>query len=427
MWNRWIIRRKIPWNNGTMHVDISPKLSDSADAKAAALLIRSCVHCGMCLPACPTYRLFGNELDSPRGRIYLLKNTLESGVAAPAAQKHFDRCLTCRACEPACPSGVEYGKIADFGRALIAREKPRPFLQKAIRRFIAEFFSRPIFVGIIVRIGWAIRFFLPSSLVRTLPNSPAVSLPFPRHRRRMILLEGCAQSAFAPSINSSLAKILDKIGVSAIVAPAAGCCGALRFHLDLQKEGRNDMRRNVAAWHSLLKSGDAECILMTASGCGASVKEYGAHLAEDSAFAEKAKFVSEKTADAAEFLRREWESLTPHLDLESADKKRVAAHEPCTLQNAAKLPGIVGELLGRSGFEVTPSADSSQCCGSAGAYSLLQPQISKRLRERKLQSLMGGGPQIIATANIGCLLHLRGGTDTPVHHWLELLAEKIRD
>jgi glycolate oxidase iron-sulfur subunit len=406
-----------------MQTQLADFIRDTPDGVEAERILRSCVHCGFCLATCPTYQILGDELDSPRGRIYLMKQYLESGEVSEKTQLHLDRCLTCRNCETTCPSGVEYSKLLDIGRGLIEKQVPRSPLAAMQRYALRQVLPRPTLFSGLLALGHAARPFLPASLKTKLPDKQATSRrPQARHARRMLVLEGCVQPALAPNINAAAARLLDKIGISLIVADKAGCCGAVSYHLNAQNEGLDYMRRNIDAWWPHIEAG-AEAIVMTASGCGVTVKEYGHYLQYDPAYAEKAARVSALTRDLSEVVLTEAETLKKLFSPSHQPRARVAFHAPCTLQHGQKITGVVEALLTVAGFEVITVSESNLCCGSAGTYSILQPEISNQLRERKLGHLQARQPEVIATANIGCLTHLQSGTATPVRHWIELLDE----
>jgi len=406
-----------------MQTQLADFIRDTPEGVEAERILRSCVHCGFCLATCPTYQILGDELDSPRGRIYLMKQYLESGEVSEKTQLHLDRCLTCRNCETTCPSGVEYSKLLDIGRNLIEKQVARSPLAAMQRYALRQVLPRPTLFSSLLALGHAARPFLPASLKSKLPEKQnSSSRPQARHARRMLVLEGCVQPALAPNINAAAARLLDKIGISLIAADKAGCCGAVSYHLNAQDEGLDYMRRNIDAWWPHLEAG-AEAIVMTASGCGVTVKEYGHYLQHDPAYAAKAARVSALTRDLSEVVLAEAEALKSQFVPIPKPRARVAFHAPCTLQHGQKITGVVEALLTVAGFEVISVSESNLCCGSAGTYSILQPEISTQLRERKLGHLQARQPEVIATANIGCLTHLQSGTATPVRHWIELLDE----
>ena len=403
-----------------MQTRLADFIRDTPEGREAEAILRKCVHCGFCTATCPTYQLLGDDLDGPRGRIYLVKRMLEGGTVSEKTRLHLDRCLTCRACESTCPSGVRYGRLADIGRGVVEARTRRAPLERLYRAALGFVVPRAGVFKALLFGGMMLRPLLPARLNGKIPKStgPAGAWPAPRHARKMLALRGCVQSALAPSINAATARVLDRVGISLVEAPGAGCCGAVRFHLNYQDEGRNDMRALIDAWWPLVERGDVEAIVMTASGCGVTVKEYPHYLAGDPAYADKAKKIAALTKDLAEVIPVE---AIP----ENRALGRVAFHSPCTLQHGQQIRGKVEARLARAGFELTSVADAHLCCGSAGTYSLLNPEISQELRKRKLQSLERGAPERIATANIGCLTHLQGGASVPVHHWIELLDQAL--
>jgi glycolate oxidase iron-sulfur subunit len=393
-------------------------IRDTPEGREADAILRKCVHCGFCTATCPTYQLLGDELDGPRGRIYLIKSMLEGVTPTAKTRLHLDRCLTCRACESTCPSGVQYGRLADIGRGIVEQKVARGAWEGFTRSVLAAVLPRTGLFSLLLGLGRAVKVFLPDSLKSKIPprREPAGAWPAPRHERRMLVLAGCVQPALAPEINAAAARVLDRRGISLIEVPGAGCCGALRFHLNEQDAGRDDMRALIDAWWPVIEGGGIEAIVMTASGCGSTVKEYGHLLQHDPAYREKAARIAALTRDLSEVI--------PQDPVEKKRKSgRVAFQSPCSLQHGQQLRGKVETLLQNAGYELTPVADGHLCCGSAGTYSILQPELSGKLRERKLAALAAGGAEAIATANIGCLSHLQAGTRTPVRHWIELLDE----
>ncbi|MDE2148515.1 MAG: glycolate oxidase subunit GlcF [Gammaproteobacteria bacterium] len=401
-----------------MQTALQSPFKDSSEGREADAILRSCVHCGFCLAACPTYRLLGDELDSPRGRIYLIKQLLEGQAVGAPTQLHLDRCLTCRACETACPSGVRYGRLLDIGRGLVEQRVPRGADQRLERWLLRRLVAEPRRFGLAVALGRALAPLLPRRLTARLPLRQAAP-PWPKPQaagRRMLALAGCAQSVATPATNAAAARVLARFGIELIEAPAAGCCGALDYHLGAHDAGLARARRNIDAWWPYLQQG-AETIVMTASGCGAMVREYGLLLAQDPAYADKAERVAGATRDLGEVLLAE--DRSPFAGIGAG--RRIAFHAPCTLTHWQKASAAVETVLREADFELTPVVDSHLCCGSAGSYSILQPELAQRLRDDKLTALTAGEPEVIVTANIGCQLHLQRVSEVPVRHWIELL------
>ncbi|MDO8385201.1 MAG: glycolate oxidase subunit GlcF [Polaromonas sp.] len=404
-----------------MQTHLAPEFRDSADGLAAEAILRKCVHCGFCTATCPTYQLLGDELDGPRGRIYLIKQVLEGEVPTRKTQMHLDRCLTCRNCETTCPSGVQYGHLVDIGRKLVDERVPRPTGEKALRWALKEGLPSPLFAPA-MKVGQAVRGLLPAALQAKVPAPQAAgSWPQREHPRKMLMLAGCVQPAMMPNINTATARVLDAAGIQTLVAPKAGCCGAVKFHLNDQDGGRAEMRRNIDAWWPLVDS--IEAIVMNASGCGVTVREYGHHLKDDAAYAAKAARISALTRDLSELMPELVGELQGKVQ---ASAGKVVFHPPCTLQHGQQLRGGVETLMGALGFDITlAGSESHLCCGSAGTYSVLNPEIATQLRDRKLGHLQASAPGVIVSANIGCITHLQSGTATPVRHWVEVLDEAL--
>ncbi|KHK65545.1 glycolate oxidase subunit GlcF [Pseudomonas frederiksbergensis] len=404
-----------------MQTTLSENARQLPRAEEAERILRSCVHCGFCNATCPTYQLLGDELDGPRGRIYLIKQVLEGNEATRKTQEHLDRCLSCRNCETTCPSGVDYHNLLDIGRAVVDAAVPRPYGQRLLREGLRGVLPNPALFKGLVSSGQVLRALLPNTLQAKLPRNthPAKSRPTTRHDRQVLMLEGCVQPSLSPNTNSAAARVLDRLGISVAAIRKAGCCGALDYHMDAQAAGLDRARRNIDAWWPAVESG-AEAIVQTASGCGAFIKDYGHLLSTDPAYADKAARVSALAKDLVEVLRDEpLDKLGVHSD------QRLAFHCPCTLQHAQRLGGAVEALLQKLGFNLTPVPDSHLCCGSAGTYSLTQPDLSRQLRDNKLNALESGHPEVIATANIGCQAHLDGAGRTPVRHWIELVEAAL--
>jgi glycolate oxidase iron-sulfur subunit len=404
-----------------MQTNLADFIKNSPEGQEADAILRSCVHCGFCTATCPTYQLLGDELDGPRGRIYLIKQILEGKPATAKTQLHLDRCLTCRNCESTCPSGVKYGRLVDIGREIVEKQVERPFATQLVRTVLKETLPRKWLFTPAMKAGQFFRPLLPKVLKNKVPVAhPAGRWPTRTHARTMLLLDGCVQPAMSPNINSATARVLDKLGVQLIVAPKAGCCGAIRYHLNDQANSLDDMRRNIDAWWPYVQAG-AEAIVMTASGCGAMVKEYGHLLANDPHYAARAQRITELTKDLSEILPSFQQELANKVQI----KKRVAYHPPCTLQHGQQIRGKVEGVLRAVGVDVTLCADSHLCCGSAGTYSVLQPELSYQLRDNKLKNLQATQSEMIVSANIGCLTHLQSGTESPVRHWIELIDQAM--
>ena len=390
-------------------------------AAEAESILRSCVHCGFCNATCPTYQLLGDELDGPRGRIYLIKQVLEGHAPTAKTQLHLDRCLSCRNCETTCPSGVDYHNLLDIGRAVVDAAVPRSAGQRLLRQSLRAVVPNPGLFKRLINTGERLRAVLPEALQAKLPRNvrPAGERTTARHSRQVLMLEGCVQPSLSPNTNAATARVLDRLQIGVIAVSQAGCCGAVDYHLDAQEAGLNRARRNIDAWWPSIENG-AEAIVQTASGCGAFIKDYGHLLSHDPAYAFRAGRVSALARDLVEVLRDE-----PLEQLQVNAATRIAFHCPCTLQHAQKLGGAVEALLTRLGFNLTPVPDSHLCCGSAGTWSLTQPELSRQLRDNRLNALESGQPQLIVTANIGCQIHLDGAGRTPVRHWIELVEEAL--
>ena len=408
-----------------MQTQLSPEYQQRADGQAAEAILRKCVHCGFCTATCPTYQLLGDELDGPRGRIYLIKQVLEGAEPTRKTQLHLDRCLTCRNCETTCPSGVDYGHLVDIGRKIVDEKVARPAGENAVRWLLKEGLPSPLF-GPAMKLGQLVRPLLPSGLKNKVPAPQATGrLPTATHARKVLLLAGCVQPAMMPNIHAATARVLDAAGIQGMVAPQAGCCGAVKFHLNDQDGGKAQMRANIDAWWPFIEGG-VEAIVMNASGCGVTVKEYGHILADDPAYAERAARVSALTRDLSELLPSLVPALGPKLKHTPDASRVIAFHPPCTLQHGQQLKGGVEQHMAALGFTVQVAKNEAHlCCGSAGTYSVLQPDIAYTLRDRKLGHLGELKPAVIASANIGCITHLQSGTATPVRHWVEVLDDAL--
>ncbi len=410
-----------------MKTNISQQLLDTRQGREANDILRACVHCGFCTATCPTYQLLGDELDSPRGRIYLIKEILEGQKPTIETQKHLDRCLTCRSCESTCPSGVQYGRLVDIGRDIVEKNVSRSLLDNAKRNLLNKIIPNPKLFRPLLMIGRLAKPILPSSIKRKIPipqqtknNWPAAS-----HTRKMLILDGCVQPTLAPNINIATARVLDSLGITVLRVSEAGCCGAVTHHLNKQEEAISHIKRNIDAWWPHIESG-AECIVITASGCGTMLKDYGHLLIDDPEYAERAKKISEISKDIVEILNTEGDKLNPLLSkLKKNPSKTISFHSPCSLQHGQQIKGATEAILERAGFKLTNVTDPHLCCGSAGTYSILQPDLSQRLLKDKVRNLEAENPDTIVTANIGCLTHIQSGTKTRVQHWIELIDQEL--
>ena len=407
-----------------MQTQLAPQYQGTPEGQEAEAILRKCVHCGFCTATCPTYQLLGDELDGPRGRIYLIKQVLEGAEPTRKTQLHLDRCLTCRNCESTCPSGVQYGHLVDIGRRIVEEKVPRPCGEAAARWMLKEGLPSPLFAPA-MKVGQAVRGLLPERLrAKVPPRQDAGAWPTRSHARKVLVLEGCVQPAMMPGIHSATVRVLDAAGIQTVVAREAGCCGAVKFHLNDQDGGLAQMRANIDAWWPHIESGAVEAIVMNASGCGVTVKEYGHLLRHDPQYADKAARTSALTRDLSELLP----DIAPALQgrLRNIPQGVVAFHPPCTLQHGQQLRGGVEQHLRTLGFDVRLTLNESHlCCGSAGTYSVLQAALSHQLLERKIGHLSALEPVVITSANIGCITHLQSGTGTPVRHWVQVLDDAL--
>jgi glycolate oxidase iron-sulfur subunit len=407
-----------------MQTNLSAEFKNTSQGDEAEAILRSCVHCGFCTATCPTYQLLGDELDGPRGRIYLIKEVLEGKAPTDKTRTHLDRCLTCRNCESTCPSGVQYGKLVDIGRDIVEKKTaithPRPMMERLKRTALKEGLNSPLFTPA-MKMGQMMRPLVPGALKSKVPEKRAIGeIPTAQFSRNVLILEGCVQPAMAPTINAALRRVLAKLNIGVRTASAAKCCGAVRFHMNDQDGGRNDMRSLIDAWWPMVERGEIEAIVMTASGCGVTVREYPHFLQDDSAYHAKAEKIASITMDVSEFIAKQGSALAKMMK----KTPRVAFHPPCTLQHGQQVKGVTESVLRECGISLTSITDSHLCCGSAGAYSVLNPEISYALRDRKLASI-SGEPEYIASANIGCITHLQSGTKTPVRHWIEIIDDCV--
>lgn len=402
-----------------MQYTLSEKFKNTAQGQRADEILGKCVHCGMCTATCPTYQLLGDELDGPRGRIYQIKQVLEGEQATATMQLHLDRCLTCLSCETTCPSGVKYGKLVEIGKNIVEEQVGRPLLERLKRKLLRFIIPYPSRFSILFKLGLVFKTILPASLKKQIHMpSPAGTWPDNKHSRKMLVLDGCVQSVMSSNINAATARVLDKLEISLLPVTESGCCGAVSLHMQASAEAKNFMRTNIDAWWPYIEDG-IEAIVMTASGCGTVVKDYYEYFSDDPMYAEKAKKISELVKDISEIIVNEDLAKLKNTN----NHARVAAHIPCSLQHGQQLNGVVEAILTKIGYTLTPVKDAHLCCGSAGTYSLLQTKISNTLRDNKLDALQQGEPDLIATANIGCLHHLQSGTEKNVQHWIELLDE----
>ena len=399
-----------------MQTSIEESFLKTHDGQVAEAILRKCVHCGFCTATCPTYQLLGDELDGPRGRIYLIKEMLEGADVGISTLNHLDRCLTCRACETTCPSGVEYGRLVDVGRQEAERRVSRPRMDRLKRELLVRVVPHPRRFAALLRGARMVQGLLPETLRAKIPAVPVAAgvWPAPRHGRRMLVLDGCAQSVIGPATNAATARIFDRHGISLIRVTGVSCCGAVALHTSAQDVARDTARQNIDAWWPHLEAG-VEAIVMTASGCGVTVREYPELLAEDSDYAAKATELVERVKDVSEVVA---EFV---FDVEFGEGRRVAYHPPCTLQHGQQITGVVEGILKQLGYEVFLPKDAHLCCGSAGTYSLLQSEIATSLRANKLKELSALEPELIVSANIGCISHLASESEVPVMHWIELL------
>ncbi len=407
-----------------MQTSFTSEFIQTADGERVNKILRKCVHCGFCNATCPTYQLTGNELDGPRGRIYLIKNFFEEnkeGSSNETSLKHIDRCLTCLACETTCPSGVKYGELVDIGRKHINTSIQRPVLNKIKRKLILNAFSNSKRVALLLAIARIFKPLLPATLANKIPTKiklqtgSASDLGIPSSlSRKMLTIKGCVQKAAAPQINFATRKVLGNSDIQLDEANSE-CCGALAFHLTELEQAHKTIRSNIDHWYQMLNNG-YEKILINSSGCSTFIKQYATIMQDDNSYAEKAKFISEHCIDLSELASE----LKPKAS--SCADKTIAFHSPCTLQHGQNISGKIEEKLLQAGYNLVEVQDSHLCCGSAGTYSLLESEMSSELLKNKLTNLEKHQADMIVTANIGCLMHLQSGTDIPVKHWIELLA-----
>ncbi len=410
-----------------MEAHLADFIRGTRSGEEAEAILRACVHCGFCTATCPTYQLLGDELDGPRGRIYLIKEVLEGREPTAKTQLHLDRCLNCRSCETTCPSGVQYSRLLDIGREVVEAKVPRRGRDRALRSALRTALPRSGLFAAALKLGRLVRPLLPRLLQAKVPPKSAAGIrPRALHGRKMIELAGCVQPSMYPNINIAAARVLDRLGITLLEAPGTGCCGAIRFHLNDAEAARADARRVIDAWLPLLDAG-AEAIVMTASGCGVHVRDYGHLLQGDPAYADKAARVATSVRDLSEVIAQEREALLALLEGTRAHRedRSTVFHSPCTLQHGQQVRGAVEQVLVGAGFQLQPAANGHLCCGAAGTYSILEPELAVQLRDHKVDSLTAGAPGVIVSANAGCIAHLQAGTSVPVRHWIELIDESL--
>ena len=402
-----------------MQTKIENNFLKTEKGQLADKILRSCVHCGFCTATCPTYQILGDELDGPRGRIYQIKEMLEGAAVTKETLTHLDRCLTCRACETTCPSGVEYGHLLEIGRSEVEKRVKRPLSQKLLRKSLLTVLPFTRRFSVLLKLGQLFRPILPKALRKQIPEKVRLAeLSLKTHKRKMLILDGCVQPSLSPEINHATQKVLNALDIETI--SFSGCCGAINQHLSDEDKALDIIKNNIDRLFLEFDKG-IEGIVMTASACGAMFKDYPHLLRNDKQYKEKAEHIADKTFDLTELINGE--ELKKKL---TVSKTKIAVHTPCTLQHAQKLPLSIENILSTCGYQLSPIQDKHLCCGSAGTYSITQPTLSVQLREQRLTGLMAGKPELIATANIGCLHHLDSGSTVPVRHWIEIIAEDLK-
>lgn len=402
-----------------MRTKIIKEFLQSDKGQLADEILRSCVHCGFCTATCPTYQLLGDELDGPRGRIYQIKQMLEGAQVTRETLKHLDRCLICLACETTCPSGVEYGHLLEIGRTEVERRVKRTLTQRVLRKLLLLILPYSNRFYLFLKTGQIFRPILPKSLKQQIPQKHLLSeIPTQSHKRKILILDGCVQPSLSPEINHATQKVLNALDIELI--SFTGCCGAINQHLSDEEKALSIVKNNIERLTAEFEKG-IEGIVMTASGCGAMFKDYPHLLRNDELYKSKAELVASKTFDLSEIINAD--KLKTKL---KCSQSTIAVHTPCTLQHAQKLPSNIENILSTCGYQLSPIKDKHLCCGSAGTYSITQPKLSAKLREQRLTGLMFAQPDLIVTANIGCLHHLNAGSFVPVRHWIEVVAEDLK-
>ena len=402
-----------------MQTKLEQNFLQSEKGQLADKILRNCVHCGFCTATCPTYQILGDELDGPRGRIYQIKDMLEGAAVTKDTLLHLDRCLTCRACETTCPSGVEYGHLLEIGRSEVERRVKRSLAQRILRAVLLSTLPFPNRFNTLLKLGQLFRPALPNALKKQIPKKVKLAeLSLKIHKRKMLILDGCVQPSLSPEINHATRQVLNALDIELI--SFSGCCGAINQHLSDEKNALTTIKNNIDRLISQFDNG-LEGIVMTASGCGAMFKDYPHLLRNDELYKEKAKLVADKTFDLTQVINTE--ELKTKLNV---TQENIAVHTPCTLQHAQKLPMNIEAIFSSCGYQLSSIKDKHLCCGSAGTYSITQPKLSEQLREQRLRGLMVAQPDLIVTANIGCLHHLNAGSTVPVRHWIEIIAEDLK-
>jgi len=400
-----------------VQTNLDPRFQKTRDGAIVESILRKCVHCGFCNATCPTYQLRGDELDGPRGRIYQMKQFFE-GVAPNADMlRHLDRCLTCRSCETTCPSGVNYSQLLEIGRTAIEQELPRSWRDKLVRKAIVRFINCGWLFTSCLRVAQVFSVLLPPKMKQLIPvRQQAVKRSKRSHQRKVLMLEGCVQPGLAPNTNACAVNLLDRFGIEVIRISAQHCCGSAAMHTSEQAFGLRQAKHLIDIWWPYVDAG-IEAIVISASGCGVTIRDFGRLLADDPHYAEKAQRISQLSCDLVELIETEQDQISRS----EHSSKRVAVHTPCTLQHGLGINQRIERLLKLAGHEICRVKDAHLCCGSAGTYSMLQPVLSDQLRENKLQALMIDDPEVIVSANIGCQIQLSRGSPVVVRHWIELL------